>query len=131
LEPVGVRRNSSKNAEKGDLKGRLVSYASRVLHLVRALPNTREGIHIADQIVRSGTSPAPNYAEAQDAESAADFIHKLKIVLKELRETEVWLLIIVESELLKKTAVQPLIDETNELISIFVASVNTARKKKA
>jgi len=89
-------------AELCDLKARLVTFAVRVLRVARALPSAVEGKHIAGQIVRSGSSPVPNYAEAQDAESAADFVHKLKIVLKELRETEVWLRIIVESNLLKK-----------------------------
>ena len=126
---MGVKRDDAAEREPCDLKGRLVSFAVRTLRLAKALPKTAEGKHIADQIARSGTSPAPNYAEAQDAESAADFIHKLKVVLKELRETEVWLLIIIEAGLLKQEAVQPLIDEANELISIFVASVKTARKK--
>ena len=127
---MGSVPNETDEREPCDLKARLVTFAARVLRLAKALPKSAAGRHIADQIVRSGTSPAPNYAEAQDAESAADFIHKLKVVLKELRETEVWLLIIVESGLLKHAVVQPLIDEANELISIFVASVKTARKKK-
>ena len=76
-------------AVNSDLKERLVSFAVRSLRVAKALPNTAEGKHVAGQIMRSGTSPAPNYAEAQDAESSADFVHKLKVVLKELRETEV------------------------------------------
>ncbi len=126
---MGTIRSTDSNAGAPDLKVRLVSYAARILRLAKAIPKTPEGLHIIGQIARSRTSPAPNYAEAQDAESGADFIHKLKVVLKELRETEVWLLIIVESKLLKKAAVQPLISETNELIAIFVTSVKTARKK--
>ena len=126
---MGDKQGGIAEREPCDLKKRLVSFAARVLRLVKAIPKTAAGSHIAGQIARSGTSPAPNYAEAQDAESAADFIHKLKVVLKELRETEVWLLIIVEAGLLKQEAVQPLIDEANELISIFVASVKTARRK--
>lgn len=127
---MGVNHDRGVRESAGDLKGRLVAFAARVLRLAKALPKTPEGIHIAGQIIRSGTSPAPNYAEAQDAESAADFIHKLKVVLKELRETEVWMLIIVESALLQKESVRPLIDEVNELISIFVTSVKTARKRR-
>lgn len=72
-----------------DLKERLIDYSVRIIALSEALPDTKAGKHIASQILRSGTSPAPNYGEATSAESAADFIHKLKVALKELRETEV------------------------------------------
>jgi four helix bundle protein len=73
----------------------------------------------------------PNYGEAQDAESRADFIHKMKVSLKELRETKVWLLIIGKANLLKPTSkLDPLIDESNQLISIFMASLKTAKQKK-
>ena len=88
------------------------------------------GNHIAGQLIRCGTSPAPNYGEAQSAESRADFIHKIKICLKELRETRIWLIMIVRANLIKPSSkLQPLIDENNELISIFVTSVNTAKQK--
>ena len=77
------------------------------------------------------TSPAPNYGEAQDAESGADFIHKMKIVLKELRETRTWLLVIVRSQLVEPpTKLEPLVDETDQLISIFVTAVKTARQNQ-
>jgi four helix bundle protein len=81
-----------------------------------------------DQLTRSGTSPALNYGEAQGAESRKDFIHKMKISLKELRETVVCLKIIVKSELLVSQKLTPLISEADELISIFVTSINTAKK---
>ena len=71
-----------------DLQERFVDY--RTIALSEALPETKTGKHISSQILRSGTSPAPNYGEAQSAESRADFIHKLKVALKELRETEIW-----------------------------------------
>ena len=84
-----------------------------------------------DNLIRCGTSPAPNYGEAQDAESRADFIHKMKVSLKELRETRIWLLIIGKANLLKLASkLEPLIDESYQLISIFVASVKTAKQKK-
>ena len=73
--------------KKYDLKDRLIDYAVRIIRLSENLPNTRVGNHISGQILRSGTSPAPNYGEAISAESRADFIHKLKVALKELRET--------------------------------------------
>jgi len=93
------------------------------------MPKTRVGNHISGQLVRCGTSPAPNYGEAQSAESRADFIHKMKVCLKELRETRVWLMIIVRAELIKPVSkLNSLIQETNELISIFVTSIRTAKK---
>ena len=74
-----------------DLEERLIDFAVRIIKLTEAFPNTRSGNHIRGQVLRSGTSPAPNYAEAQSAESRSDFVHKIKIALKELRETKVWL----------------------------------------
>ena len=117
--------------KKYNLDKRLIDFAVRVINVVEALPNTRAGNHIAGQLVRCGTSPAPNYGEAQSAESRNDFIHKIKIVLKELRETKVWLKIIQRRSLLKSTReIELLIAECDELISIFVTSVRTAEKNK-
>ena len=81
---------------------RLLKFAAHVGKVVDALPETRLGRHVAGQLVRSGTSPAPNYEEACGAESRADFVHKLKIVLKELRESRCWLRLIVATDLLPK-----------------------------
>ncbi|MFY9610723.1 MAG: four helix bundle protein [Blastocatellia bacterium] len=83
-----------------ELSERLINFAARVGKVVDALPDTRMGRHIADQLVRFGTSPAPNYEEARAAESRADFIHKLGICLKELRESRCWIRLIVRTELL-------------------------------
>ena len=114
-----------------DLQDRFIDFAVRIIKLSNALPETRAGKHICAQVLRSGTSPAPNYGEAQSAESKADFIHKLKIALKELRETEIWLKIIVRSGLIRHSATLiPLLKETNELIAILFKSVDTAGKKK-
>jgi four helix bundle protein len=77
--------------------------------------------------MRSGTSPAPNYGEARGAESHADFVHKLRIVLKELNETSIWLRIIDRSQLLKRELLAEIIDENRELSKIFTASLKTAR----
>jgi len=94
------------------------------------LPKTKVGNHIAGQLIRCGTSPAPNYGEAQSAESRADFIHKMKVCLKELRETKIWLLMIIRAKLVKPASkLEPLIDENDELISIFVSSIKTAKQK--
>lgn len=105
---------------KYDLEERLLIYSADIVKLVEMLPNTRTGNHLANQILRSGTSPYPNHGEAQAAESQNDFIHKLKISLKELRETKRWLLLIKYLEMLKPADyVQKLLDETEELIKIF------------
>ena len=117
--------------KKYDLEKRLIDFAVRIMDLVETLPNTRAGNHIAGQLVRCGTSPAPNYGEAQSAESRNDFTHKIKIVLKELRETKVWLEIIARKRIAKSVNLtKELIAECNELISIFVTSVKTAEKNK-
>ena len=119
----------TKRKMKSDLEERLIDFAVKVIFLAEALPKTKIGNHICGQLIRSGTSPAPNYGEAQDAESRSDFIHKVKIVLKELRETRVWLIMIVKAKLIKSAPrVRPLIDECDELISIFVKSAQTARR---
>ncbi len=78
-------------AKADELVERLIDFAVRIINLSASLPKTAAGKHIAGQILRSGTSPAPNYGEARGAESHADFIHKLRIVLKELNETSIWL----------------------------------------
>ncbi len=117
--------------KKYNLEKRLIDFAVRIINVVEALPNTRAGNHIAGQLVRCGTASAPNYGEAQSAESRNDFIHKIKIVLKELRETKVWLKIIQIKSLLNSTReIELLIAECDELISIFVTSVRTAEKNK-
>ena len=87
---------------------------------------------MSTQILRSGTSPAPNYGEAQSAESKADFVHKLKVALKELRETEIWLKIIAKAKMVRsRSLIVPLLQETDELIAILFTSVETAKKGKA
>ena len=112
-----------------DLERRLVKFAARTGKVVDAIPNTRLGRHIAGQLVRSGTSPAPNYAEACGAESKKDFIHKLRICEKELRESQCWLRLIISAGLLAETRLSALIDESDELIAIMVQSILTARKR--
>ena len=113
------------------LHERLIDFAVRILNVVDALPNNRAGNQIGGQLVRSGTSPAPNYGEAQSAESRRDFIHKMKIALKELRETQVWLEITKRKPLCNPPErVDSLLQECDELIAIFVASINTAQKNQ-
>jgi four helix bundle protein len=113
-----------------DLEDRLINFSVRIVRLVEFLPESKTGNHIRGQLLRCGTAASPNYAEARDAESRADFIHKLKIVLKELRETKVWLILILRAEIvLPNNRLDPLIQECDELISIFVKSVKTAKLK--
>ena len=120
-----------KDKKTFDLEDRLIDFAVQTIHLAESLPKTKVGKHIAGQLIRCGTSPAPNYGEAQSAESRSDFIHKMKISLKELRETRVWLIMIGRAKLIKSASkLESLIKENNELISIFVTSINTARRNK-
>jgi four helix bundle protein len=120
----------SKENRTYDLEERLIDFAVRIIRTSESLPKTRVGNHIAGQLIRCGTSSAPNYGEAQSAESRADFIHKMKICLKELRETKVWLLMIRRAKLINPASkLQPLIEENDELISIFVSSINTSKQK--
>ena len=113
---------------KYDLEDRFIDYAVRIINLSERLPESKAGKHIAMQLLRSGTSPAPNYGEAQSAESTKDFIHKIKISLKELRESKVWLKIIDRAKIIKSSLLEPLIKETDELIAILFKSVETAKK---
>jgi four helix bundle protein len=114
-----------------DLEDRLIDFAVRIIQLTESIPKTKAGKHITGQLIRSGTSPASNYGEAQGAESRSDFIHKMKVCLKELRETKVWLKMIVRANFIKPASkLEPLILENDQLISIFVASINTAKKNK-
>ena len=117
---------------KFQLEDRLTDFAVLVIEIVNDLPNSKAGNHLADQLVRSGTSPALNYGEAQSGESRKDFIHKIKVVLKELRETFICLKIINKAKLFKfEKKIQHALKESDELISIFVKSVATAQKNVA
>jgi four helix bundle protein len=117
--------------KKFDLQDRLIDFAVKVIKVTEALPNSRTGNHIRGQLLRCGTSAAANYGEAQSAESRSDFIHKIKIVLKELRETKVWMILIQRAGLIKpEEKIKPIIQENDELISIFVRSEQTAKRNR-
>ena len=119
---------------KGDwdaLEERLLDFAARAGSVVDALPGSRMGRHVAGQLVRCGTSPAPNYAEACAAESRADFVHKLAIVLKELRESRVWLKLCIKCKLLPLPKLTGLIGECTELMKIIAKSIVTAKANAA
>jgi four helix bundle protein len=121
---------NDKRSKPFDLEDRLIDFAVRIIRLSETLPKSKVGNHIATQIIRSATSAASNYGEAQGAESRSDFVHKMKVCLKELRETRIWLLITLKANLITPPAkLESLIDESNQLISIFVASIKTAKQK--
>src|SRR5678815_2846151 len=113
-----------------DLSERLLEFAVAIGKIVDALPNTPMGRHIGGQLVRSGTSPAPNYEEACAAESRADFVHKLSISLKELRESRCWIRLIFKTEMLPEHRMNELFDECNQLCNIIGQSIVTAKKRR-
>jgi four helix bundle protein len=113
---------------KYDLDERLINYSVLILDIVDVLPDNKGASHLANQIVRSGTAPALMYGEAQSAESRRDFIHKMKLALKELRETYNCLKIISRKNYASNEKTTVAINESNELISIFVRSIATATK---
>src|SRR5262249_52126752 len=119
---------STKPSRSAELENRMIRFAIDIVKLVANLPNTPEAKHIGTQLLRSGTPAAPNYAEAQPAESRADFIHKLKIALKELNETSTWLRILQGSIAVKADLLSRLVAENAELCRILVASIQTARR---
>jgi len=110
------------------LEERLIAFAVRVIRLADALPDTPAGKHISRQILRSGTSPAPNYAEARGAESNADFVHKLKISIKELNETSVWLRMAYQAELLAPSRIEDLLNENQQLCRILNATIKSSKQ---
>lgn len=119
----------SQNKRNFDLEERLIDFACFIIEISESLHNTLSARHLSGQIIRSGTSPALHYGEAQSAESRADFIHKLKVLLKELRETLVGLKIIKRASLTNKMEfVDKGLIECNELIAIFNKSIETAKK---
>ena len=114
-------------AKGDDIEERLMDFAVRILKTCNQLPRSPAGRHVAGQLVRSGTAPAPNYAEARGAESTNDFIHKLKICLKELNESRVWLLIIKKSNMLSTENLTSITTENDELCRIINSSIKTSR----
>jgi four helix bundle protein len=135
IEWTGIRENEGHYGRTGDNGGkqrfdfedRLLEFAARLTKLVDALPNSRTGNHVAGQLLRCGTSPFA-HGEVQAAESRNDFIQKLGICLKELKEVSRWLRFIARVELIDGNRLDRLLIETEELIRIFAASVRTAEK---
>jgi four helix bundle protein len=111
-----------------DSEERLLNYAAEVIRLTEKLPSSRAGNHVAGRLLRSGTSPLPNHGEAQAAESRDDFIHKMSLCLKELRESRRWLRLKLRVPLTCETQkIEALVPETEELIRIFAKSIHTVK----
>jgi four helix bundle protein len=128
VEAATNRGNYAQEETKFDLEDRLLEFTARLIRLVDALPVSRAGNHVAGQLLRCGTSPFANHGEVQAAESRKDFVHKLSVCLKELREVRRWLRLIARVELLTVQTVRLLLLEDEELIRIFAASIRTAEK---
>ena len=124
-----VLHDGDAGSRKYDLEERLLEFASAVIDLSEKLPSSRAGNHVAGQILRSGTSPYPNHGEAEAAESRDDFIHKLKVCLKELRETLRWARLIQRKGWAKDDPMLCFtLSESDELIRIFMSSIRTAQQ---
>ena len=115
-------------AKGDDIREKLVAFAISVMDLCDRLPKTTAGMHIADRMLRSATSAAPNYAEARGAESARDFVHKLGIVLKELNESEVWIDMLVRRKMAEDQPILQIQEECKSLCRIIAASVRTTNR---
>jgi four helix bundle protein len=114
--------------EKEDLKKRHKAFAVRIVKMVEAMPNNVASMAIARQVIRSGTSPSANYRAACLAKSDKDFVNKLKMVEEELDETQHWLELIVDCQILPEERMKDILQECSELLSITVASIVTAKK---
>jgi four helix bundle protein len=108
------------------LEKRLIVFATKILTLSSKLPRTLQARHISNQILRSGTAAAANYGEARGAESRADFVHKLRVVFKEVNETTIWLELLVQSSMISGDFATSILAENRELCRIIAASIKTA-----
>jgi len=129
LRELSSAQYAAKGPRKYDLEDRLLEFAVQVIEFTEALPNTRAANHIVGQLLRSGTSPYGNHGEVESAESRRDFVHKLKVCLKELRETRRWLRLAGRLKTLPRLPnLVECLNESDELIRIFVASIRTAER---
>jgi four helix bundle protein len=112
-----------------DLENRLVAFAVMALAVAEKLPPSYAGNHLGGQLTRSGTAPALNYGEAQAAESKRDFLHKMRVCLKELRESQICLKIIAAKPLLAEAELKPALQECGELVAIFTTIIKRTKDK--
>jgi four helix bundle protein len=126
--PVGIGKGERKLAKADDIEERLIRFAASAMDLCDVFPTTFAGKHIGNQLMRSATSAAPNYAEARGCESMNDFIHKLGIVLKELNESRVWLKLVRMRQMVLTAASDPVFKECDELCRIIAVSRRTAER---
>jgi four helix bundle protein len=122
-------REHPKTRKGNELAERLAKYAGEVLRVAAELPNTKEGRHVRDQLLRSGTAPGAHYAEARGAQSTADFIHKVALAAKEARESVHWLQASVHARFIQRN-IGGLIDEGQQITAILTASLQTARNNR-
>jgi len=131
-EMLNVQRSTPNTQRQSDprfdLEDRLLEFSARIIRLADSLPNTRAANHLAGQLLRCGTSPYGNHGEVEAAESRKDFVHKLKICLKELKETRRWLRLAAKSAIVSASKMTAILSETEELIKIFFSSIRTAER---
>jgi four helix bundle protein len=121
-----IVNQGNRMAKGDDIQRRLIAFGVAVMHLCSSLPKTPEANHISSQLLRCGTSVAPNYGEARGAESKKDFVHKLGVVLKELNEAGIWLDMLCQSSIASGQALDSMRSECTQLARIIVASIKTA-----
>ena len=115
--------------DQEEMRGRTKEFAQQVINLCKRLPNTREGRLVGDQLFKAGTAVGANYRAACRARSRAEFVAKLGIVLEEADESLYWLELLDGSNVIKTSLLTPLMSEADELVAIFVTSLNTAKAK--
>jgi four helix bundle protein len=116
-------------AKGDDIEERLIDFGVRIINVCEELSDSTTKKHIRGQLLRSGTAPAPNYGEARGAESSKDFVHKMRIVLKELNESRIWLKMTIRAEMLPESRLELLLDECDQLCRIVSASIHTVKGK--
>ncbi len=127
---INAKLTISNSKNKKDLSDRLLDFVVNVIKIANMLPNTVGGRHVAGQLIRAGTSSGSNYEEACGAESRSDFVHKMSIVLKELKEARFWLRVIHRTGMLSASDTEPAIDECEQLCAIVAKSIITAKDRK-
>src|SRR5579859_956115 len=121
--------SNGKMTDSNEVGERLLTYGARIIKVVECLPHTLVGKRIGDQLLRSGISVGANYEEAQAGESRDDFVHKLQIALKELRESNYWLRLLIKAKTLPPDRLREILDESNQLRAMLSKAVATTKGK--